>query len=655
MFGKQLTQKGFIFNKKLSSTITLLAVLILGIGSIEFMIMQFLPWLQLLLPTWPEALLDSILLSLPIAPIVYLIIKQRNSQEVSDKSNLRTKLIISSGLPLIIAISLMFNIINQKQDQISTLQFTQVIIKFDVLLGQFIDAYNNEIELSTFYLINDSKNNRDKLTKQRLIVDQLSPKIIDSLLVKGVNVGRLEKAYIDNFTKNLSLMRNNVDQHSIKWFDIINFFLNSNKDLLARLNTFSDQIENKDINKRHVNLLTLIKLKSITNVSRIILSTATYSAEIDKVQNDIRPLKRSVRLKNNQEKTYLDIFKSSLIEEYKDEILSQLDSQTFKDTRIRQTALEERKIAHLVAQLETYLGYNGLIHQFKNYVLRDNEKYKDSFLNLYEKITDITNSFQGMLQYDDKAISHLIKFNQVINEYKDKLSIIHDLRITGQSAEEIDRLVAINDNPSNLALKYFKSTLWEYDPLHTLELMKNKRLIIQNIEHKLANAMQTKLDNILLQKHNESYITAVTALVLSLLVVALLIIIIRNISVSYQQRVDALKVAKEAAQMKSQFLANMSHEIRTPMNGVLGMLGLLLNSKLTKEQIHRVNVAKSSADSLLTLINDILDFSKVEAGKIELEFLDFNLRNMLGDFTESMALNAQEKNLEVILDLMRFK
>lgn len=114
---------------------------------------------------------------------------------------------------------------------------------------------------------------------------------------------------------------------------------------------------------------------------------------------------------------------------------------------------------------------------------------------------------------------------------------------------------------------------------------------------------------------------------------------------------EALDMAEESLRLKSEFLASMSHEIRTPMNGVLGMLGLLEQSALSKQQAHQVSLANSSAHSLLALINDILDFSKIEAGKLELEVLDFDIRRQFGELAESMAIRAQEKNLELILDL----
>lgn len=154
---------------------------------------------------------------------------------------------------------------------------------------------------------------------------------------------------------------------------------------------------------------------------------------------------------------------------------------------------------------------------------------------------------------------------------------------------------------------------------------------------------RNKIDSILGElRAKESYLLGI-----SLIFVILGTLMIIFLLVDLFRRGELLERANQAERLKNSFFAMMSHEIRTPINGILGTMSLLNGTRLNEEQLHLTDIVQSSAESLLVIVNDVLDYSKIEAGKLELEYADFDIHELLKSLFGLIRPLADKKKLQL--------
>ncbi|MFT6633594.1 MAG: signal transduction histidine kinase/CheY-like chemotaxis protein [Bacteriovoracaceae bacterium] len=265
-----------------------------------------------------------------------------------------------------------------------------------------------------------------------------------------------------------------------------------------------------------------------------------------------------------------------------------------------------------ISNIYDSFGYGGFIHNFKNYVLRADEKYLDRLEKNKNYALDTLNKYESHTKITKSEKKHLDEIRDAVEAYSINARKAKELHKQKVGIDKIDSIIQIDDT------RYFKA-------------FTDLRMVINAEKKQIIKEMNTTFDNLL------------TSFILSLLSSVSFIFLISYFSNRklMSSKRDALKMAR----VKSEFLANMSHEIRTPMNGILGMIELLKESELSQNQREMLNTASSSGESLLIVLNDVLDISKIDSGKLELEIKNFNVSDCISGAMFLLDSTASQKRI----------
>ncbi len=315
----------------------------------------------------------------------------------------------------------------------------------------------------------------------------------------------------------------------------------------------------------------------------------------------------------------------------------------FHTERVRQSLSELLSYVN-----DTQAGARGYLITKQVEYLEPYFKAKDLIpakINQIEQLTiDNPSQLKRIKQINEKILAELTIINQLI-DLKQKNDVTQQDNLLKTGKLQMDSIRSLLKEMNNIELALLNERLLVFDNAnHNLMLIVNITCIfiivliitINLIANNSIQAIKTREEKLKLQ--TQTLDLAHKELEEKL----------NSINLLNAELAKANEEILEASKLKSQFVANMSHEIRTPMNGIIGMCNALLTTQLDNKQLDYAFLIKEASNSLLVIINDILDFSKIEANKLELEFIEFNIDNVIETTCDILASQVQKKKLSLM-------
>jgi len=613
--------------------------------------------------------------------------------------NIKEKLFLVVFIPLLALTFFSFSTISDKFDEKKEIKNIKTYLLYSIEAGHLIHVLQKERGLCSGYIGSDKQNFQEQFLNQQKSVDKYYQKVKNIILSDDILNESAKKSILENF-RDIQNFRDKIKNTDISFYIAIEIY---NKMINKLIDSISDVVlisTDYKLSQSLLSYISLIKAKNYSGLERALLNYTFSSQRL--FAQDFSSFKSNKTLFN----THIEDFTNNTHKKMKLKFKDILESGIIKNVEYIQEFIDNKMMKNeIISDIKALSGYGGLIHDFKNYVLRGENKYADRFLLKYKKLSEKILKYKT-LKSTDKEILLLDIIQSTFKNYRDNLIEVKE-SVDILTVVELDERVKIDDSPAIDALeklsssvigidaqKWFTtSTIWIDKLLYVEEEVanlllnsiteKNKTIdktlkiligmisallvfvillsliLIKDILHKLdelQDGLTSFLDfvtrrketfNLLKVYGNDEF--SIMTKILNDSISQTAIFIEDEVTKSRKKDQEIMKKLEYANRAKSDFLANMSHEIRTPLNGIIGFVDILYKNESDTQKKDKLKIIEESSNSLLHIINDILDFSKIESGKFFVENIPFNVIDVFMLNVELFFAKAKEKDIEIKL------